>query len=305
MSKRPKSLSDRLILLVARLGERATVHNITGWHLTGAALQQAKVDAEGLVKWEEVYQTRFVGRHNLARRSQKPSLTAVLTKAGIWRAAQLGVPYRHDLVATLLAQKDHPTPHSRSEKEHAAETAALVEDGREYRRQLAARKTAKDAAEKARLVGPRRKRSAHHYAELNKFLASRGRPPANVPAVATRLPLPSLRPSTLEEFRSQTSREPSHMGNVQMTPVPPARRAPASTFADELWAVQGRQLAGFGEPTRGFSNDPKPEIRASSGETRSEVVARARASGHFYEGAFHTTDNQVVTWQAWAAWAPK
>src|SRR5271156_6203563 len=128
MSKRPKSLSDRLILLVARLGERATVHNITGWHLTGAALQQAKVDAEGLVKWEEVYQTRFVGRHNLARRSQKPSLTAVLTKAGIWRAAQLGVPYRHDLVATLLAQKDHPTPHSRSEKEHAAETAALVED---------------------------------------------------------------------------------------------------------------------------------------------------------------------------------
>ena len=58
MSKNLKSLADRLILLVARLGERATVQNITGRHLVGAEFKQAKQDAAALVVWEPVYQMR-------------------------------------------------------------------------------------------------------------------------------------------------------------------------------------------------------------------------------------------------------
>ena len=216
-----------------------------------------------------------------------------------------GVPYSHNLVATLIAEKDRPTPHSRSEKQRDAETAALVADGEEFRHQIAARKTAKDAAEKARLVGPRRKRTARHYEKLNKFLASRGLPPAKAPAATMQLPLPLPSPSVLEDFRSQAGRR------NEPTPTFPAvsaqaRPLPADDFAGELERIQGSQLVGFGEPGRGFDNNPRPQVFTPQGESRQDVVARARASGHFSRpGAFHTTGNQVVSWQEWAAWAPK
>ena len=182
MSKNLKSLADRLILLVARLGERATVQNITGRHLVGVEFEQAKQDAKGLVVWEPVYQMRQRRPGWAPQRSRKASTTARLTKAGIWRAAQLGVPYSPGLVDSLIAESEKPAPHSRAEKQREVETAALVADGKEYRRQIAARKTAKDEAEKAVLVGPRRKRSPRHYEKLNKFLVSRGMQPAKVPA---------------------------------------------------------------------------------------------------------------------------
>ncbi len=38
----------------------------------------------------------------------------------------------------------------------------------------------------------------------------------------------------------------------------PARPLPARSFAQELAEVQGRQLAGIGEPSRGFTNLPNP-----------------------------------------------
>ena len=108
MSKNPKSLADRLILLVACLGERATVQNITGRHLVGVEFGQAKQDAKDLVVWERIYQVRQRRPGWGAQHSRKASTTGRLTKAGIWRAAQLGVPYRHDLVATLIAESEKP-----------------------------------------------------------------------------------------------------------------------------------------------------------------------------------------------------
>ena len=108
MSKKPKSLADRLILLVARLGERATVQNITGRHLVGAEFKQAKQDAAALVVWEPIYQMRQRRPGWGAQRSRKASTTAKLTKAGIWRAAQLGV-LRDDVVG--VAGLEHADRH--------------------------------------------------------------------------------------------------------------------------------------------------------------------------------------------------
>ena len=110
MSKNLKSLADRLILLVARLGERATVQNITGRHLVGAEFKQAKQDAAALVVWEPVYQMRKRRPGSAPQRSRKASTTARLTKAGIWRAAQLGVPYSPGLVDALIAESEKPAP---------------------------------------------------------------------------------------------------------------------------------------------------------------------------------------------------
>jgi hypothetical protein len=271
MSKNPKSLADRLILLVARLGERATVQNITGRHLVAVEFEQAKQDAKAHVVWEQIHQMRQRRPPWGAQRSRKASTTARLTKAGIWRAAQLGVPYSPALVDALIAECEKPAPHSRAEKQREVETAALVADGKEYRRQIAARKTAKDEAAKAALVGPRRKRSPRHYEKLNKFLVSRGMQPTKVSAFGNGLtlrqpggtpqPAPPVRPAPPPEHR------------VQVTPA-----QPADDFTRDYVKMQ-RDLAGIGEPSRGFDNNPKPLDRAPTGETREEVMARAQADG--------------------------
>ncbi len=314
MSKNLKSLADRLILLVARLGERATVQNITGRHLVGAEFEQAKQDAKDLVVWEPVYQMRQRRPGWGKQRSRKASTTARLTKAGIWRAAALGVPYSPGLVDALIAESEKPALHSRVEKQRQVETAALIADGKEFRRQIAARKTAKDEAEKALLAAPRRKRSPRHYEKLNKFLVSRGMQPTKVPALGNGLRQPgqfktnTQARASVTAYAAQSPKASGHHpaeNDAPVTPAAPTRPTPGRTFADDLWAIQGSQLVGFGESSRGFDNNPKPQVRASTGETRAEVVARAKGSGHFFDGAFHTVDNQIVNWQEWAAWAPK
>jgi hypothetical protein len=248
MSKNPKSLTDRLILLVARLGERATVQNITGRHLVGAEIAQARRDAVAFVVWESVYQMRRRRPGWAPQLSRKPSTTAKLTKAGIWRAAALGVPYSPGLVDALIAESEKPARHSRAEKQREAETAALVADGHEYRRQNAARKTAKDEAAKAALVGPRRKRSARHYEKLNKFLVSRGMQPTKVSAFGNGVAL-----------RQPDAKIPSPVPVAPVTrPTAGDQHIPgtAPVVQDFAWAVRESQQ-NFGQPTRTVRNAPK------------------------------------------------
>jgi len=270
MSKNPKSFADRLILLVARLGERATVQNITGRHLVGVEFEQAKQDAKGHVVWEQIHQMRQRRPAWGAQRSRKASTTARLTKAGIWRAAQLGVPYSPALVDALIAECEKPAPHSRAEKQREAETAALVADGKEYRRQIAARKTAKDEAEKALLAAPRRKRSARHYEKLNKFLVSRGMQPTKVPALGNGLTLRQSDAKIQAEIRLAPA--PEH--RVQLTPA-----APADDYYTSGMRAQSQALSTIHESNRGYDNSPKAEPTAPTGETRSQVMERARANG--------------------------
>jgi hypothetical protein len=294
MSKNLKSLADRLILLVARLGERATVQNITGRHLVGVEFEQAKQDAKGLVVWEPVYQMRRRRPGWPPQRSRKASTTARLTKAGIWRAAALGVPYSPPLVDALIAEKDRPAPHSRAEKQREAETAALVADGKEYRRQIAARKTAKDEAAKAALVGPRRKRSPRHYEKLNKFLVSRGMQPTKVPAFGNgstfrqtdaKIPLPASvapapRPIAAPEHRQQ------------LTPAPPVY-----DFARDFAKMQ-RDLTTMPEQTRGFSNTPKPADVAENARII-ELFKKTPCSGELLPNGRIRYDNQDMTPKQW------
>ena len=264
MSKNLKSLADRLILLVVRLGERATVQNITGRHLVGVEFERAKQDAKGLVVWEQIYQMRQRRQGLAPRRSRKASTTARLTKAGIWRAAQLGVPYSPGLVDGLIAEKDRPTPHSRSEKQREAETAALVADGKEYRRQNAARKTAKDEAEKALLAAPRRKRSARHYEKLNKFLVSRGMQPTKVSAFGNGMALRQP-----DAFKPTV---PAAQASVYVAPARPLMPAQPKeeSYAAYLDRIQNRPLAAIQQPMREFNNLPKP---ADAAET-ARILAR-------------------------------
>jgi len=281
MSKKPKSLADRLILLVARLGERATVQNITGRHLVGVEFEQAKRDAKDLVVWEQIYQMRR--RHSgwAPQRSRKASTTARLTKAGIWRAAQLGVPYRHDLVDALIAESEKPAPQSRDEKQREAETAALIADGKEFRRQIAARKTAKDEAAKAALVGPRRKRSPRHYEKLNKFLVSRGMQPTKVPAFGNGLTL-----------RQPVVKVPPPEHRQQVTPA-----APVDDFTRDYAKMQ-RDLATIHEPNREFNNLPKPADVAENARII-ELFKKTPCSGELLPNGRIRYDNQDMTPKRW------
>jgi hypothetical protein len=54
------------------------------------------------------------------------------------------------------------------------------------------------------------------------------------------------------------ARRPDPIYNVPVTPAAPARPLPARSFAQELAEIQGSQLAGFGESSRGFDNRAKP-----------------------------------------------
>jgi hypothetical protein len=289
MSKNPKSLADRLILLVACLGERATVQNITGRHLVGVEFEQAKQDAKDLVVWEQIHQMRQRRPGWGAQCSRKASTTARLTKAGIWRAAALGVPYSPGLVDALIAESEKPAPHSRAEKQREAETAALIADGKEYRRQIAARKTAKDEAAKAALVGPRRKRSARHYEKLNKFLVSRGMQPTKVSAFGNGLTL-----------RQPDAKIPSPALRPIAAPIPSQTRPPqpARTFADDLREIQDRQLISFREQPRGFSNDPKPADVAENARII-ELFHKTPCSGELLPDGRIRYDNQDMTPKRW------
>ena len=293
MSKNLKSLADRLILLVARLGERATVQNITGRHLVGVEFEQAKQDAAALVVWEPVYQMRQRRPGLAPQRSRKASTTAKLTKAGIWRAAALGVPFSPGLVDTLIAESEKPAPHSRAEKQSEVETAALVADGKEYRRQIAARKTAKDEAAKAALVGPRRKRSPRHYEKLNKFLVSRGMQPTKVSAFGNgltlrqpeaKIPSPASRPiAAPAEHRVQ---------------APPASRP--RTFEDDLNEIQNRPLANLANPSEPKASATCPSLRTPQ-KTRGllRCFVRHHIRGDLLPNGRIIYDNREMTLKQW------
>jgi len=134
----------------------------------------------------------------------------------------------------------------------------------------------------------------HENREPKRKMRPRGRPFPRTNSVPTPTLGPVFAPRPSAPIRVEPAAKP-------LTPAQPREES----YTEYLDRIQNRPLASIGESYRGFDNNPKPEPRASTGETRSEVVARAKASGHFFEGAFHTTDNQVVSWQEWAAWAPK
>ena len=209
--------------------------------------------------------------------SRKASTTARLTKAGIWRAAQLGVPYSPGLVDTLIAESEKPAPHSRAEKQRVAEIDALVADGQEYRRQIAARKTAKDDAAKAALVGPRRKRSARHYEKLNKFLVSRGMQPTKVSAFGNGSTFNTQVRAAVTAYEAQRPKAASrHPQPSPVAPTPavlPARPRQDDSFAAELDRIQNRVIASLPAQTREFTNLPKPEDVSNN----ARILARFQA----------------------------
>jgi len=295
MAKKLKSLGDRLILLIVRHRDRATVRNIARSHLTGAEFEQAKQDCVGLVTWERIYQISHRSRYGAVRRSQTPSLTARLTPAGLWRAARLGVPYDPSLADAVLAESGKPAPFSPAEKELAAEQASYKRDALEYRSQLAARKTAKDAFEKRAPAGPRRKRSAQHYQRLAAFLATRKKLPAFASeaelAAAGKIPSPaSVAPPAIDA--PQRNHEPSTSRASEHIPGTDARRE----YFDML-AQQNRIISEIGQPQRMY-RPPAADTSSAENERIKERI-RKQGYGDAIEGERVWFDNRKISLQEW------
>ena len=94
--KKRKSPGDRLILVVAKHRENATLRKLAHSRMSGALLEQAKAETAGLVVFEPIY-------HN-GRRSR--SQAARLTQRGIWQAIRLTRGYDPALAAAALATTD-------------------------------------------------------------------------------------------------------------------------------------------------------------------------------------------------------
>ena len=294
--KKLKSPADRLILLVVRHRERSTVRNMARSHLTGAEFEQAKRDTAGLVTWEWIYQMSRQTRYGVARRSRRTSLTARLTRAGLWRAARLGVPYDPSLTDAVIAKNDKPAPYSRAEKELLAEQAGYKADALEYRRQLAARKTAKDALEKAALAAPRRKRSARHYQRLAAFLATRKKLPAfrSQPelSAAGKIPSPASvasPPIGSTTWRPELSRPPE-------PPKPAAQRSqPAPSNYDEYIAQNYGRYSRPQKPPPDFRKEILERAKGLGYPTRNEV-------GHPMEIMY---ESRWIPAQEWERYVPE
>jgi hypothetical protein len=176
--KKLKSPGDRLILIICRHRPAATKREIARAHLTGADLEQAKLETVGLVEYEQIHR----------KGSRKRSWTARLTQRGIWQAIRLTTGYDPALAAAALAAVDIKAVLARLEAERnslAVELAGYRHDAEAYRaqqkRSKALERKSWEMIAKVQdiLSRPRHKLSARHYARLEKFLESRGiKPPA-------------------------------------------------------------------------------------------------------------------------------
>jgi hypothetical protein len=145
-------------------------------------------------------------------------------------------------------------------------------------------------------------KDADHRREFERQKAAgwtwRPSKPAKVAAPSPEISAPKA--SVPDVFKERHDYHPDSRNNTVVPSATPARPLPADDFARELARIQGSQLAGIGEPTRGFDNSPKSEPRASTGETRSEVYARA---GDYRDSQLGLMFNGEVFGNDWKGWA--
>jgi hypothetical protein len=286
--KRRMCPADRLIRIIVRRRGAATLREITRAHLTGADFEEAKRETACLVVFEPTYQN---GR-------RKRSLTARLTQQGVWQAIRLTRGYDPALAVSALAATDIKALLDRLEAERnplAVEIAGFRADAMEYRRQLAARKTAKNEYEKALLVAPKRKRSARHYERLAKFLESKKQP-----AFGLRVPEVSAKACETSEATAPINPKPTF-------------KQPTQTPQEEYLAMLAQQnrivaeAAGF----RRQSYVPKDCLPAepsttTTGESRIDIIRRANIAGFPTRGGREIMLNsEWVSCEKWAAANPK
>jgi hypothetical protein len=299
MHRKRVPTENRLLLSLAKHGGTASLTRIRvdfGGRLTCASLEQARQKLGDLVVLEET-RTKANGRY---KRRGRPTTSLSLSLHGWvavqflqpgWQPRRLAVDVLKAWLKELQAERN---PWALQIAQDSAD-AWCWRNHEKIRKEQEREKERKREREKPEPKYPSagRNRSEEELEARREWARSKGFTPRD----------------SDDEFQEPapkpTIHHPPAENNTPVTSVAPPRSAPARTFADDLRAIQGSQLAGFGDQPRGFDNNPKPEIRASTGETRQEVVARAKASGHFFEGAFHTFDNRIVSWQEWAAWAPK
>jgi hypothetical protein len=175
--KKHKTAGDRLILMIARHKDNATLRTLAHSRMSGALLELARRETVGDVVFEQTYRN--------GRRSR--SLTARLTAHGIWRAIRLTTGYDPALATATLAAADIKALLARLEAERnplAVELAGYKEDAMAYRAQQkrsgALERRAWELIPKVQeiLALPPRKISARKRAKLNRFLESHGLKPA-------------------------------------------------------------------------------------------------------------------------------
>jgi hypothetical protein len=285
----------RLFLFLMEGDGSRTLTEISRRNADGRLLARGRKELGDLIAEEE-------GRD---ARTQRPVTRIIITTRGWAAAAELRpgwVPKRRTLDALKAELRDRQVEKDpwacqiRKDGEDAALLAKLRYGGwiRRPRKRWVDKMKAKTRAE----------------GKIGEYRVYE--PPADYVEARDRLPNPYNEPEPKRKFKPR-GRPFQAQGSTQLAPAQTSALPPPATpaqprpesFAAELARIQGSQLAGFATQHRGFDNSPQSEPRAATGESRSEVVSRARCSGHYFDNAFHTIDNRIVSWQEWAAWAPK
>jgi hypothetical protein len=208
--KKRKSPGDRLILMVAKHRENATLRKLAHSRMSGTLLEQAKAETAGLVVFEPIY-------HN-GRRSR--SQAARLTQRGIWQAIRLTRGYDPALAAAALATTDIKAVLARLEAEGNPLAVEIADDRADAAAWRAQEKRSKvleraqwELVEKVRdiLALPPSRVNPRKRAKLNEFLASLGLKPA-APALAAPLPGLTLRIPPAGKIPSRTDVAPQAIG---------------------------------------------------------------------------------------------
>jgi hypothetical protein len=294
MVKRSRTPGERLIRIILKHRGNATARQIAWGGLRGEDLERAKRLTKDLVVFEPTYRNG----------KQQASKTARLTDRGVWEAIRLSEVYDPALAAAALAAPGIEAYLTRLEKEK--HPIALKLAG--YRRdaELWQNRQERDAA----LERDQRETVKRVQALLNKIVDK-------IPSKICKRDIRTL--NNFLEKKGRSRIEPKYVAPgetpQQAPPVrpasPPRQQLTPAAPADDYYAsgmrAQSQALSTIHESNRGYDNSPKAEPTAPTGETRSQVMERARANGCVtaHAGLMFEGDEFGRDWKRWAVASKK
>ena len=289
MAKYRRTPGERLIRIILKCRRNATMRQIAWSGLRGKDLEEAKRQTRDLVAFEPIYRDG----------KQQASKTARLTDRGVWEAIRMSEIYDPGLIAAALAAPGIEAYLTRLEKEKhpiAVEIAG-------YRRhaELWQNRQERDAE----LERKERETIKRVQALLNKLVDK-------IPSRICKRDIGTL--NAFLEKKGQPKIEPKYVAPGEPVPPPSPRpvavpapdryrqAAPADDYYTSGMRAQSQALSTIHESNRGYDNSPKAEPTAPTGETRSQVMERARANGCVTEHAGLMFEGEEFgrDWKRWA-----
>jgi DNA-binding PadR family transcriptional regulator len=289
MGKHNRTLANRLLVLLAENGGAVSHQRVHDLPMSKAEIAQAIADTTNLVTVTNPYFGKTRHRRKVY----------TLTELGHARAYTLKPDY-HPTRLTIPDWQAQLSEMIAGREPEGLQIALDRQDGPKWRAHEAARKV-KDRAQEAKRAAKEkpapkypsagRNRSQADLEARRQWTRSKGFTPRDSDdegETEPQEPAPKQIPVEFNRGRYHVAPTPPPQYNIHVTPVTtvsPAPAAPADDYYASGMRAQSQALFTIHESNRGYDNSPKAEPTAPTGETRTQVMERARANGCVTEHA--------------------